>query len=326
MHAGKVSYNILKRSVLKSVTPRREEVLLGAGIGYDNSVISCKEDGVFVMSTNPVIMEGKEAPILCMNRVLNDLACGGAEPLAIMPTILFPKISEENLIRTWMKAMDRICKERQIEIIGCHTAVSGAIKKPILSITAIGKRNEKKWERTRPNQDIIVTKFIGLEGCGLLAIKKEEELATRYSHDFLNSAKKFLDYLSIIPEAAVAGRYGATAMHNVSEGGIFGALWEMMDGAGTGMEIDLKSIPIRQETVEICEFFDLNPYQLLSGGALLITADKGQELVKELQKEGIPATIIGKTTAGKDRVIRNEEEERFLDLPKMDEIFKTGLM
>ncbi len=135
-----------------------------------------------------------------------------------------------------------------------------------------------------------------------------------------------MDYLSIIPEAAVAGRYGATAMHNVSEGGIFGALWEMMDGAGTGMVIDLKSIPIRQETVEICEFFDLNPYQLLSGGALLITADKGQELVKELQKEGIPATIIGKTTAGKDRVIRNEEEERFLDLPKMDEIFKTGLM
>ena len=87
-------------------------------------------------------------------------------------------------------------------------------------------------------------------------------------------------------------------MHDVTEGGIFGALWEMAEASGVGLEIDLKKIPVRQETIEVCEFFGINPYQLISSGCMLMAAEDGNLLVRELEKAGIPATIIGKATAG----------------------------
>lgn len=88
---------------------------------------------------------------------------------------------------------------------------------------------------------------------------------------------------------AVAVKSGVSAMHDVTEGGIFGALWEMAEASGVGLEIDLKKIPVRQETIEICEFFGINPYQLISSGCMLMAAEDGNLLVRELEKaESLP--------------------------------------
>ena len=136
-------------------------------------------------------------------------------------------------------------------------------------------------------------------------------------------ARKFVNYLSLASEAAVAAKSGARAMHDVSGGGIYAALWEIAEGAGTGLEVDLKKIPVKQETIEIAEFFELNPYQMLSGGSLLIVVKNGKEMVGCLQNAGIPATVIGKLTEGKDRILINEEETRYLEMPQADEIHKV---
>ena len=128
--------------------------------------------------------------------------------------------------------------------------------------------------------------------------------------------------MSIVPEAAVAITSKVSGMHDVSEGGIFRALWEVAQRAGVGLNVDLKKIPIRQETVEICEFFQLNPYEMLSGGSLIMIAEDGEALVEALAQAQIPATVIGKITEGHDRVVTNEDETRFLDRPRTDEIYK----
>ena len=91
---------------------------------------------------------------------------------------------------------------------------------------------------------------------------------------------------------------------------------------GLGMDIDLKKIPIRQETVEITDVFDVNPYLLASAGALLIVAQDGNKMVSALEKEGIPGVVIGRLTQGNERIIRNEDETRYLDLPQSDEILR----
>ena len=108
-----------------------------------------------------------------------------------------------------------------------------------------------------------------------------------------------------------------------TEGGIFGALWEIAEASGVGLEIDLKKIPLKQETVEICEFFGINPYELISSGSMLMAAKDGNGLVMELEKAGIPAVVIGKATDSNDRVLLNEEERRFLEPPKTDELYKA---
>ena len=111
-------------------------------------------------------------------------------------------------------------------------------------------------------------------------------------------------------------------MHDVTEGGIFGALWELAESSGVGLEIDLKRIPVRQETIEICEFFEINPYELISSGSLLMVTDDGPDLVRKLEQEGISAAVIGKIREGNDRVVINEEERRYLEPPKSDELYK----
>jgi hydrogenase maturation factor len=138
----------------------------------------------------------------------------------------------------------------------------------------------------------------------------------------VDQAKQFADLLSVRREAAAAAQSGASAMHDLAEGGVFGALWELGQCAGVGLDIDLKKIPIRQETVEICEFFDLNPYKLLSGGSLLMAADDGNALVRAIEEAGGNATIIGKATDGNDRVLRNGEEFRYLETTQTDELWK----
>ena len=151
----------------------------------------------------------------------------------------------------------------------------------------------------------------------------EEELKTHFAVPFIEKAKALDAYISVQSEAAVAVTSGVSAMHDVTEGGIFGALWEMAEASGVGLEIDLKKIPIRQETVEVCEFFGVNPYLLISSGCMLMAAQDGNHLVRELEKAGIKATIIGQATAGNDRVLLNEDERRFLEPPKTDELYKV---
>ena len=152
--------------------------------------------------------------------------------------------------------------------------------------------------------------------------EKEEELLTRYPRSLVEDAKNFDAFLSVLPESRVAVRNGAVAMHDITEGGVFGALWELSVSAGVGIEVDLKKIPIRQETVEVCEFYDLNPYCLISSGSMLIVAENGYDCVKALEEEGIHAVVIGKTTDNNDKAVLNEGEKRFLEAPKPDELYK----
>ena len=108
----------------------------------------------------------------------------------------------------------------------------------------------------------------------------------------------------------------------VLSGGVFAALWEMAEGAGVGLTIDMKKLPLRQETVEVCEFCNVNPYELRSGGSLIIASPEGTAVVEALAAEGIPAVIVGRFTDSNERLILNEDEVRYMDRPQRDEIYK----
>ena len=166
------------------------------------------------------------------------------------------------------------------------------------------------------DQDIVVSKWIGLEGTVELVRQYREKLRERFPARMIDEAAAFDQYLSVAPEAATAMKSGVCSLYEVSQGGIFAGLWEMAQEAGVGLEVDLRKIPVRQETIEICEFFGENPYELLSGGCLLMTAKGGDALVKALRVEEIPAVVIGRTTKGNDRVLYNEGRKRYLDKPK----------
>ncbi len=171
------------------------------------------------------------------------------------------------------------------------------------------------------DQDIVVSKWIGLEGTAELARQHREKLRERFPARMIDEAAAFDKYLSVEPEAATAMKSGVCGMHGVSRGGIFAGLWEMAQEAGVGLEVDLRKIPVRQETIEICEVFGENPYELLSGGCLIMTAGDGNALVMALEREEIPAVVIGRTTSGNDRVLYNQGHKRYLNKPKAEQIY-----
>lgn len=326
MNLGKIPETVLKRSVLKQIGHRREEVLVGPAIGEDCSVLAVAEDEVLVMSTDPITGTVQDIGTLAIHITANDIAAGGAEVIGVMLTILLPDGTEEAELRTAMQDMEEICRKLNIEIMGGHTEITKAVLQPIITVTGVGKMKRSQMIKTagaKPGQEIVMTKWAGLEGTAIIAAAKEEELRSKYSQGFLAGAKKMIENISVVPEAKVARAVGVTSMHDVTEGGIFGALWELGSASKVGLEVDLKKILLKQETVEICEFYDINPYMLISSGCMLIITDQANHLVDKLKESGIAAAVIGRITEGNDRVIINEEERRFLEPPKSDELYKV---
>ena len=326
MKIGKVPENVLKRSVMKQLHYKRDEVILGPGIGEDCAALALAEDEILVMSTDPITGTAKDIGKLAIQITANDLASAGAEPIGVMLTILLPDGTREIALKRIMEQMECACREAKMQILGGHTEVTAVVNQPVVNVAGVAKAKKGSLISTagaRAGMDIVVSKWVGIEGTMIFAKEKEAELKEHFPADFVDTAIGFDRYLSVVPEAAVATQSSVAAMHDVTEVELFGALWEMAEASGVGLEIDLKKIPIRQETVEICEYFDVNPYGLISSGMMLMAAADGNALVLALQEAGIPATVIGKATEGNDRVIIRDEERRFLEPPKTDELYKV---
>ena len=341
MKTGKISESILKRSVLKYCKTKREEVVKGAAPGVDcafftypdrqgrdaGSQVSDCQDKVFCAATQTVSIPVIRAGCYAVYAAVNAVAAGGGIPFAMQMALTLPEGTEESELKRIMQLTEEAAGICKVQIAGGHTEVTGAVKYPVISVTAFGYRLEAADRVSRglpaAGQAVVMTKWMGLEGTAVLAQEKEAELLERYPFSITTAAKGFEKYLPILPEAATALKSGATAIHDMRNGGVFGGLYELAGRLGVGLSIDLKKIPVKQETIEICEFFDLNPYGLLSGGSLLIVAEDGDGMVKALQEAGIPAAVIGRTTDNNDKVLHNGEEIRFLEPARPDEIGKV---
>ncbi len=330
MNTGKVTESVLKRSVLKQIKSNTEEVKIGAGVGEDCAVLASFGDADIALCMNTVTGDYQSVGIYAVHAAVNNLAAKGTVPIAILVSAVFPERVREIKIKNVMEQIGREARKLSLAVIGGHTEVSEKVTEPVISVTGVGKLiNDPEQEgyyapqKAKPGQDIVVTKWIGLTGTAKLAKEKREELITRYPAGFIDEAIQFEQLLSVVPEAATAVKSGVCAMHDASGGGIYAALWELAEAAGVGLEIDLKKLPIRQETVEVCDFFDVNPYELLSGGSMVMTAENGYDLVRALEKEHIHATVVGKITDSNDRVVINEDERRFLEPFRSDSIGKV---
>ncbi|MCD7736885.1 MAG: hypothetical protein LUI07_08010 [Lachnospiraceae bacterium] len=176
----------------------------------------------------------------------------------------------------------------------------------------------------RQGMELIVTRQIGLAGTASLVRLHEEELLGNYPFQMVERAKGFDRWMSVTEAARAVNHFGSSHVYCIARGGIFNALWEMAEGAGVGLEVDIKKIPVKQETIEICEYFDVNPYYLYSEGSLLIATEQPEALLSMLRDADISACVIGRTTDGNDRLILNGESRRFLDRPKADELWRIS--
>lgn len=327
MKVGKIPESVLKRSVIKQVKVNKDKILSGPGVGMDFGAAFCEKGETFVFSTSPVAGYGSDIGVTAFLNVANNIAVSGADPVGVMVTVLLPVKTEEDVLRKLLKEIVNVAKTSGMAILGGHTEMMDAVNAPIISITGVGKVKREKMVSAagaKAGQDIIMTKYIAAYGTSQIAREQEEALLTRYPKSFLMEAQDMDKMYSIAAEAAIARDFHISAMHDVSECGVYGALWELAAASKVGLEIDLAKVPVKQHTIEVCEFFDLNPYMLRGNGSLLIVADHGSALVDALLTAGIEAAIIGHITDNQDKVViyGEEADRRFLEPPRRDEIYR----
>lgn len=326
MEIGKVPNELLEEIVFKNITHKREEVLVRASIGEDTAILDLKDE-LCVVSTDPITGATKELGALAIHISCNDIATRGAEPIAVLLTVLCPEGTSKEELDTLMSDAGRAAKEVNVEIIGGHTEVTDGVNRIILSTTVIGRMKRQKlmaYDEINLGDNLVMTKWIGLEGTHILAGELEEKLRSKMSQDDIEEAKSLGKYLSVVKEGMIGGKLGVKYMHDITEGGIYGAVWEAGKAIGRGILLEGDKLPIKDVTNKICDVLEIDVKKLISSGSMIMVCgkDKTDELLETLQNDGIKATIIG--TVIQEGVFEKDKGRTVeIQSPGSDELYKA---
>lgn len=322
MKEGKLNFDDLRDMIQNSRKVIRDEVIVRNDVGEDCSVIDFNGEHA-IFSTDPITGSDSNIGKLAVNINCNDIASSGGEPIALLVTILAPVDSSLEEINRVMDEISEEAAKINVEVIGGHTEVTSAVNKLVVSVTVIGKTEKGGTVRTsgaHEGDDILVTKYIGLEGTSILVNDHEDRIKDILSEEEIEKAKGLVKHISVLKEGRICKKLGATSMHDITEGGLLGALFEVAMASGKGFEIYDDKIPMLDITKKVTKEFSIDPLRLISSGSMLVTVPDGKKAEEVLKMSGINSKVIGKVTKSKGILISNgvklEVEE-----PKRDELF-----
>ncbi|MBD5560888.1 MAG: AIR synthase [Clostridia bacterium] len=324
MEQGKLTNDDLRTLILSRLGSRSPEVVQGPGIGEDCAAVDT--GGLVILTTDPITAVDANAGLLAMHINANDVAAAGAIPFAALATILVPPAVSREQIEEVSRQLNEAGRELGVEIIGGHTEITTAVRRLVISLTMIGRPvvpgRFLATADMRPGDAVIMSKYAGIEGTLILAHDRSRELERILDATDREQIEYLRGCLSVLPE----GRTGASdpkvsAMHDITEGGLIGAAWEMGAAAGLGMRIDTGKVPIMPVTRKICDFFRIDPLRLISSGSMLITASEQTNILGALADQGIPATVIGHVT--EEKGLKDAQNGEELVFRPQDELYRV---
>lgn len=332
LEPGKIDPEILQEFF--SSLPQEDSTILGPGIGMDAAVIRLGRN-LIAVKTDPITFTSENLGWYAVNINANDIVCTGAIPRWFLATLLLPPGKDENSLRELFQNLLNVCRRMNISLIGGHTEVTPAVKKPLLVGQMIGEIEEGKLinnSGARVGDIILLTKGIAIEGTHIIYQEKHEDLESRIPSHILAAVKNFLEKpgISVVKEAQIASEnVDIHCMHDPTEGGLMAGLWEIAAASEVGMMIEEKSIPVFEETDLLCRMYNLNPLSLLASGSLIIIVppSDSDKLMNLYNRIGITCAQIGKVTP--DRGVRIKKEDGIFHVstaPKeeLTKLFKEG--
>ncbi len=328
LKVGKLDSDLLEKAVINKIKHKRQDVLVHAGVGEDCATIDFGEYEC-VMSTDPITASVNDIGRLCIHISCNDIASNGIEPVGILLSVMLPEGTTEDDLSAIMEQAADAAEECGVEIVGGHTEITTAVNQPVIVSTAIGrgkKGQSASAEKIKVGDCILMTKSAGIEGTGIIAGDYEEELAEFLSEEEINEAKALLSKISVVKDGMAAGSIGTHGMHDVTEGGILGAVWEMCRIAGVGAELWDEAIPVEAVTKKICAHYDIDYLRLISSGSMIIMAspDKKSAILEKLEAEGVAACEIGRILPIEEGTyLLKDGEKQEIEPPRADELYKV---
>lgn len=325
---GKISPDFFNRVIYPKLGYDDAKVILKPHHGVDFGVIDLK-DKVMVLSTDPFYIAKElgieKAAWFAVHIIASDVAVSGIKPGYLSIDLnLPPEMSEDELMRMWDK-VDSECKKLGIAVVTGHTARYAGCTYPMVggaTMFGIDKKEKLIIPNPRVGDMIIVSKGPAIETTGLMSAYFPKFLEEKYGKEFVKKAQDFFYQMSVVKDALiVASVGGVTAMHDATECGVFGGLYEMAVHGKIGMNIYLDKMILQEEVKKTCECFNINPYIAISEGTLLATVNKNkaQEVINALGKEGIPASIVGEVVSEKEGIYIFEKDKKYqLEHPRVD--------
>jgi hydrogenase maturation factor len=296
MRFGKLENSELESLILSKFIKTRPESLTVPRVGEDCAALDFQGD-LIVMSMDPITSAGdKSLGLLSVHVNCNDAVCMGAEPVGLLVTLLLPPDYPTEGIGHIADDLAAAAQVAHVDILGGHTEFTDAVARPITCTSVVARMPRgRKLPGLQVGDALVMTKSAGLEGSAILASEHADKLSN-LSPTLLKEATGYYCLLSVVPEGKVALEHGCHAMHDVTEGGVLGAVWEICYAAGLGLRLDKAAVPVTKPTWAIAQAAGIDPLRLLGSGSLLIGCSDGQAMVEALRKADIPAAVIGAVT------------------------------
>jgi hydrogenase maturation factor len=325
---GKIPIDILKDVVFKNLGTVRSEVILGPAAGVDGAVLDIGNKNAIV-SMDPITGAVERIGWEAININANDVATFGVEPAFFFSCIMLPEDADSKIIETISAQMHNAAKELGIAIVGGHCESTPGLSNPIVVGCIMGLTEKGQYVTAagaKAGDKLILTKSAGIEGTAILATDREAQLSKTFNTTLLETAKGFYNQISIVRDALIAYRSGGVhAMHDPTEGGILNGIHEMADAAGLGVRVVEEKITVEPETTKICRFYEIDPLQLISSGALLIAAEPqaANKIVDNLCREHIYADVIGEFSLNPNKrmLVHKDDSAEILPKPISDHLW-----
>ncbi len=324
---GKLPPEVMKRHLFGMTGARSGKVVVEPSLGLDFGVVrlgGAKAKGKFlIVSSDPITGVSERAGWYAVNVSANDVATSGNRPEFMQSIILLPEDASEGDVKALSSEMHRTAKALGIAIVGGHTELSPGLHRPIVVTTSFAMADSYVTAAGgREGDTLMMTKTAGVEGTAIIGT--DPRFNKKLGKETVMAAQRYFEKFSVVDEATIAYRTGAVhAMHDCTEGGVLGAIYEMGAASGLGLKVAERDIPVSKATRVICSAVGVDSLKLISSGTLLLAVEKGKEArVKDaIASVGSRATPIGRFTKGKVLFARDGKAE-VLNGPPIDEIWR----
>ena len=321
---GKLPPEILSRYLLTMTGAASPELIVPPSIGVDFGVI--KKGGMhLVVSSDPVTGVKERVGWYAVNVSANDVATSGNRPEFIQSIILLPEDATLATVARISREMHRTASALGITIVGGHTEVTPGLRRPIIITTALAfAKSFVTAADAKEGDTIMLTKGAGVEGTAICG-SDPSRFTGEVDPATMRRARGFFRRLSVVDEAVAAFATGKVhAMHDATEGGVLGAVYEMSYAAGLGFELREQSIPVAKETAYVCSKLGLDPLRLISSGTLLLAVKRGseEEVSRAVRAAGSTVTAVGRFRKGRRVLRRTDGSEEVVGEPPTDELWK----
>ena len=321
---GKLPIDILEKTVVKMTGAPSDRILTGPEVGVDFGVVRL-DKGYMVVSSDPITGVVSRIGWYAVNVNANDVATSGNRPQFMESIILLPEGSTGHDVALVARHIHASARSLGMSVVGGHTEITPGLRRPIVVVTAFSfVKDFVTSAGAKAGDTIMMTKSAGLEGTSVIA-SESRRLGFPLERSLAAKATKLEGQLSVVPDAVHAYGTGVVhAMHDCTEGGVLGAVYEMSLASGLGFEITEAEIPVAAETRRISEVFRIDPIRLIGSGSLLLAvAGGGEENVRRALRRVCEVTEIGHFRRGERTLAKRDGSELQLQKAPVDELWRT---